>query len=223
MIRPVHWLGAAILTACSGGGEESAVPLDAGGTGGAALAAGGMSGAAAAMADDSGSAGAGASGGAPATISAASLYPLAIGNRWSYAITELTSEGCTSDIVPELIVMGTEEVDGRETFVLMGPCRWDGEARVAAVDDELQQFFGTWETALAMPVETGHQWLVRGTYLFEWRNAGLVTVPAGTFDDCWDRIGLDEPEWSRTYCVGVGPVREITEDRELRLVSYHLE
>jgi hypothetical protein len=183
-----------------------------------------MGGAPAAMVDAGGSTGEGGRGGAPARLTAAALYPLAVGNRWSYAVTELTTEvRCSSDTVSDITVIDKEEVAGREAFLITGPCEWSGEAHVAAVDDELQQFLGTWEAALAMPVEPGHQWLVMGMYLFEWRNAGSVTVPAGTFDDCWDRIAPDEPGWSRTYCAGVGPVKEIADEYELRLVSYHLE
>jgi hypothetical protein len=60
---------------------------------------------------------------------------------------------------------------------------------------------------LDAPVEEGHTW----TYSFGgagpqfvWHDAGTVTVPAGTFTNCWARAYVSQSLARFIYCRGVG-------------------
>jgi hypothetical protein len=65
-----------------------------------------------------------------------------------------------------------------------------------------------WKTLLAPPVQDGASWACFDAGQCTWKSAGTVTVPAGTFSECWtvtvDLGGADVRE--RTYCRGVGHV-----------------
>jgi hypothetical protein len=64
-----------------------------------------------------------------------------------------------------------------------------------------------WQLYLDPTPEKDKAWTSQGnTYV--WEDAGTVTVPAGTFSDCWSaRQTQIEGDSYTTYCRGVGPVR----------------
>ena len=64
-----------------------------------------------------------------------------------------------------------------------------------------------WKLYLDPTPEKDKMWMSQGSsYL--WEQAGTVTVPAGTFSDCWSarQVGVEGESYT-TYCRGVGPVR----------------
>jgi hypothetical protein len=56
--------------------------------------------------------------------------------------------------------------------------------------------------------------LTSSGYTRTWHSAGTVSVPAGSFDDCWrvDQVGTNNDNSTFTYCRGVGLVAEHTDD-----------
>jgi hypothetical protein len=59
------------------------------------------------------------------------------------------------------------------------------------------------------PVMAGHSWS-NGVATVTWRDAGTVTVPAGTFESCF-RAEISADSYT-TFCRGVGPVRWYVKD-----------
>ncbi len=83
------------------------------------------------------------------------------------------------------------------------------DSRLAVVDDEVvQRLDETWRAVLKAPVAEGTGWIVpcrTESFGYGWYFEGEVTVPAGTFQNCWSRR-LSPPEASPdidTYCPGV--------------------
>ena len=56
------------------------------------------------------------------------------------------------------------------------------------------------------PVVEGESWASGTGELFTWREVGSLVTPAGVFDNCWERAGVDGQFF---YCRGVGLVRAI--------------
>jgi len=61
---------------------------------------------------------------------------------------------------------------------------------------------------LDTPVEEGHRWQDSVGRSLSWHKAGSVTVPAGTYHDCWERrLASATENGAVTFCRGVGQVR----------------
>lgn len=188
--------------------------------------------------ENGGSSGGAASGGAPSSdgVSPVALFPLTVGNRWTYAHTELgPGTTCPTGLAAYVrTVERTETVDGRLAHVVSWPCAPDVELLLAPEANELLQWFEgstpIWSVTLAAPVQEGHRWTDPQLGIeFTWRSAGTVTVPAGVFEDCWTRTAQltgsssGGSQSTFTYCAGIGPVRQWNDSYELVLTSYELE
>lgn len=197
----------------SGGGSET----------GGAPSVGGASPAGGAV----GSGGA-ATGGQSVTIPA-DLFPLAVGNIWTYSILEQPMpDFCDPEHLTEE-VYALDTVGGREGFVTSAVCfaPSDQDSRLAAVDGEIQQWIGDmWHVTLAAPLKDGHRWILdvgEPPSEFSWQSTGTVTVPAGTFENCWSRVPVPvEAGVVVTYCLGVGPVRRASAAVTVEMTSYEL-
>jgi hypothetical protein len=63
-------------------------------------------------------------------------------------------------------------------------------------------------TLLATPVEEGVGWYAGYGTSWIWSRIDSVTVPAGTFSDCWRKgWSVDPNVLYEMYCRGVGPVK----------------
>jgi hypothetical protein len=64
-----------------------------------------------------------------------------------------------------------------------------------------------WALYIDPTLKEGYSWMSQGR-TYTWHNEGKVTVPAGTFDDCWtaQEPGIEGESYT-TYCRGVGPVK----------------
>lgn len=161
------------------------------------------------------------------TFAPAELFPLAVGNTWTYEVTEKTLGACVSD--PSETVASTVDIDSVTAFNLTSACfdREEGDYSILAVNgaEIVQQMGGTWETTYATPLADGHSWTIAsGVYTFTWEQVGQVTVPAGTFEDCWRRPITPESESTEntTLCRGVGPVIRENSMWRLELSEYQL-
>jgi hypothetical protein len=171
--------------------------------------------------------GVGGTGGAITTL-ATELFPLGMGYSWT---TNAPSVDSSCDpAYPDQEVYAVALVDGREAWVMTYPCFAQDpaeDALLAVIDGQIAQFLGSsWQTTLALPVEEGHTWTIQNEdmwLVFTWHAAGEVTVPAGTFTDCWRREEASEPGYGVTYCPGVGPVRWAYVSNTTELTAYDFD
>ena len=235
------WGFLGVVALCAGCG--TADPSDADGSGAGGASSGGVSstgGSSAVGGAETGGASSGgaSSGGAPGTGGAGSggqgtvlpsdLFPLALGNRWTYVLLADPTGYCDPTYLSEE-VYDTDELDGVSGFILTSPCYAPDpalDARLAFVDGEVvQRLEDAWQVVLAAPVEPNAAWDLPyggGTFNYSWSFEGEVTVPAGTFQNCWSRR-LSPAEASPdidVYCPGVGPVRRTSNDLTIELASY---
>lgn len=105
-------------------------------------------------------------------------------------------------------------MDGRPAFQLTTLCpppnvlSVDGYSVPTPGGDEVDyDNKGTWVTVIDPMLVDGHSWPSFPDYTFTWqRVAGTVTVPAGTFRDCWTVHSSQTGNVFTTYCRGVGAV-----------------
>jgi hypothetical protein len=177
--------------------------------------------------DDDAGEGALDSGGPPDTR----ILPLALGRKWMYSVHVFDGgTPCPGDPSAEVLGEGTVR-DAGPTLRYRSLCLETNRyaaVEVAGTGDKLVAYgvsdagtvlFGP-KLYLDAPVEEGHQWNYDPGVVFEWVDAGTVTVPAGTFHECWKRAQLQptEPGYV-TYCRGVGQVRHTFADYEAELTS----
>jgi hypothetical protein len=195
-----------LLIAC--GGDDTS---GGGGSGGEATshAATTGAGAGATTGTGAGGSGTGSGGGGPST-----LFPLAVGYRWTYDVAPVGGGSVCGAGQHEAEVVGSGPLAGKDAFELTNWCTGAGGNNQYAPGDGDQVFFyysGDWLTALDVPVEEGHTWDYFNTS-FTWHNAGPVTVPAGTFEDCWTATQNVAYTAYSTYCRGVGLTRSYSAD-----------
>ena len=149
--------------------------------------------------------------------SAASIYPIATGYTWTYAVTAIGAGDSCSASNGVTTVLGPVTLGGKAGFEEQNVCTPAGQKVTLAVEGDRVFVWnaGTsaWEVAIDAPVEEGHSWTVTvGTRT--WHDAGTVTVPAGTFTDCWRADQVGDVTGSYTYCRGVGLVAETNQDAQ---------
>lgn len=209
--------GSAVNAGANAGGTSSG---SGGSTGGVASGGSAMTAGAAGTLGVAG-ASAGNAGASSGPVSAIDLLPLAVGNTWTYSATMLSS-GC--DMPNEVNVISLEPYEGKMAFQLTDSCFDTGPSWLSVVDGTIQQFADAWRTSVGAPVSEGSRWTYNEVVEYEWQSAGAVTVPAGTFQNCWTRVTVDKPaSIERTYCPGVGRVLDEREGVRSELTTYHLE
>lgn len=212
---------AARICACSsfllgmagcGGDDEPPSPSSAGTGGGGSGNAGGTSSVAGAASGGGSAQGGSAAAGAGGVAGLAPLVPLVTGNRWSFVFKPIDSaqpsrETCEAPSAE--VGAQTTSVDGKSGYLYTTPCGADPYLVEGSGDQLLAHrlvqgvVVATYEY-IHSPVAEGEQWTTNGG-LYEWRRlSAKLDVPAGSFDDCWERHSDD---LNLVYCRGVGLVR----------------
>lgn len=206
------WFVAVVLCGCgstSGGGSAGMGGAAAAGVGGAgALGSGGNAG--------TSTGGTSTGGGASDTR----LLPLEANRTWTLVASAIDATlPVTTCADPQSTVVGraaTPEGDGwlydptcgTERFIMVQ----NGDD-ITAFSEDLTQRIEYMKT----PVVDGATWSS-----YRWQSVGSVTVPAGTFQDCWRRIAVTatQEDWVE-FCRGVGLVRlyGVGSNRKLELVN----
>jgi hypothetical protein len=151
----------------------------------------------------------GAADSAPSGASA--IWPLAAGYTWTYDVTTSGYPACTNGS-STAAVLAAGPMDGRQAFQVSSFCAGFGDSWVSTRGDEVDtDYMSTWIIALGAPVAEGQTWS-NGTSTFTWRSAGAVTVPAGTFQDCWKATQNVSYTFEQTYCRGAGLVESVLQD-----------
>jgi hypothetical protein len=197
------WLGLSTCLAAVGCGDDAGETGNAsqGASRGEPAGAGGGSG-------SGGSSGSGEGAGRPDDR----IDPIAMGRAWTYQVEELGAFPLCPSGIHTGSTISEGEVHGKHAFEVTSLCA-NVDSSFYAVDGDVVQveYQGTWILALDAPVEEGHTWS-NGASTFTWHDAGSVTVPAGTFDDCWVAEQNVDYDAYTIFCRGVGPVHWHSED-----------
>src|SRR3954471_19083264 len=114
------------------------------------------------------------------------LFPLAMGNSWTYAVAAVGGGSICAAGSHEQHVVSANPAGGRDAFQITNFC--SGVAGTydyaAGTGDEVSFYYQTqWLTLVSTPLAEGHQWPYFNTS-YHWHRETSVTVPAGTYDDC---------------------------------------
>ena len=189
----------ASLVACSGGDATvgSPVPVDP------------DSGSTLAPAPDAAVADSGATADAAPRPDAATdtrIDPIVVGKSWTYDVTIIGTYPLCKAGLNTGRVLGEKVVSGKPAFQVQSFCPGFGTSSYAVDGDKVELYYGNaWILSLDSPVQPGHTW-TDGVYTYAWENAGSVTVPAGTYNDCWTARPTVGTSYT-TLCRGIGPVR----------------
>jgi hypothetical protein len=224
MLREFLLLTGFGLVAC--GSNDSGEGDGPTGSGGATTSTGGTpstggSGGNAGLSGNPGASGAAPLDGGNSGVTPETLFPLAVGNQWNFQMTVTgPNPPCAAGPVT-IAVTKTGTVRGRPAFATTDTCFGPGDDSVNA--GQIESISGSqWNVTLASPVQDGHSWPWQGTTL-TWQRVGTVSVPAGTFSECWARVPSNPAEATATYCNHVGPVRYVAPNWKQELVSYSLK
>lgn len=150
------------------------------------------------------------------------LMPLAVGNTWSYQIT--TGGTClqaVDGIFTQTMAEPRESI-GKLAFPLE-PALCEGTVDYFVIEDGvLLEQEGVWGAALDAPVQDGHAWMYPSGEDYVYEAVSSITVPAGTFTNCWRRVLTGPEDETKVFCPDVGMVREESFVFLAELESYSL-
>jgi len=140
------------------------------------------------------------------------IDPVALGHVWTYDVTVLgTYPACVAG-THSATVLNEEMLGGRQAFQVESFCPSAGSFFYALDGDRVFTWVAmTWVLSLDTPVSAGHTWS-NGVDSFTWQAVPTVTVPAGTFTNCWSAVEQVSYPTYTVFCRGVGPVHWHYED-----------
>jgi hypothetical protein len=208
VVGPFLFCSLCSLVACSGStswvdgsGDHDAATGDDGGASGDAAASG-----------DAGAAVDGAThvdGGGDATGSDGGddrIDPIVVGRTWTYDVTEMGNYPLCPSGSHDASVLGQSTKDGKLAFEVTSFCANAGSFFYSVSGDNVDwDYQGLWVIALDSPVQEGHTW-TNTVETYAWHDAASVTVPVGTFSQCWRAQDTAGASYT-TFCRGVGPVK----------------
>ena len=144
------------------------------------------------------------------------LYPIAVGNTWTYDVAALGSyPSCAAGSHSQTVMSGPTTLDGKQAYAITNFCSAITGTQPVSPDptsDAVYFYYNdTWLTFVSVPLTDGATW----TYFnssYTWQRETSVTVPAGTFTDCWTAKQNVTYTAYLTYCRGVGMVRSYSSD-----------
>jgi|SRR5579859_3926938 len=196
------------------GGSSSGTASGSGGSSGGGSGAGSGSGSGGSSGSSGSGGDAGASSGGDGGGGSNKLFPLAVGYEWSYDVQNVGAGSACSAGTWKQAITGTRTVDGRSAFDLTSFCSAAGQSEVAPVGtgDEVDiDFQSSWLKLIDGTLAEGETW----TYFnssYTWHRETSVSVPYGTFTDCWTANQNVSYTAYQTYCRGVGMVRSYSSD-----------
>jgi hypothetical protein len=134
------------------------------------------------------------------------IDPIELGRSWTYDVTIIGTYPLCKPGSHVGQVLGQKVVGGKPAFQVQSFCPGAGTSSYAVTGDKVELYYAnTWILSLDAPVAEGHTW-TDGVNTYLWEKVGQVTVPDGTFDDCWKAKPQVGSSYT-TFCRGVGPVR----------------
>ncbi len=142
-------------------------------------------------------------------LPADAIDPIALNRSWTYDVQIFGSyPGCTAGTQTGK-VLRAGKYQGRDAFEVQSFCTGFGTSWYSVSGDVVDLYYKAWLRVVDAPVKEGHTWS-NGVAMVTWREVGSVTVPAGTFDNCFRaEVSADS---HTTFCRGVGPVRWYVKD-----------
>jgi hypothetical protein len=155
----------------------------------------------------------------------ANYFPLTVGNEWNFdmTMTETTPSDTFVVTATQNLEITTETTldNGTEVFEMIMTMTFDDTLVPDFADtvyfDETEDYIMVYDakadtvpsdTMLALPLETGKTWADH-----EVMGQDDVTVPAGTFNDCWEIREVDDEDTTYMYWASdVGMVKMIADD-----------
>jgi hypothetical protein len=156
----------------------------------------------------SGDGGGGAGGGGTA------LYPIQLGYQWTFSVAAVGSGSICSPGTYSIQVVSANAVGGRSAFQLSSYCTGISGTTDYSLPggDEVDIYYGgSWAALVDPTLVEGHGWPYFNTS-YAWHRETSVTVPAGTFTDCWTAQQQVTYTAFLTYCRGAGLVRSYSKD-----------
>jgi hypothetical protein len=140
------------------------------------------------------------------------IDPIAPGHTWTYDVTILgTYPACVAG-THTATVLHEEMLGGRDAFEVQSFCVPAGSFFYSVDGDRVFTWVAmTWVLTLDAPVAAGHTWS-DGLDSFTWEAVPTVTVPAGTYTNCWRAVEQVTYPTYTAFCRGVGPVQWHYED-----------
>ena len=143
------------------------------------------------------------------------LYPLAVGYTWTYDVKAVGAGAvCATGTHDAKVLAGPKPVAGRQAYDVASFCVAAGTSQIApaAQGDEVDVYYsGGWLKFVDPDLTEGHSWPHFNSG-YSWHKEASVTVPAGTFTDCWTAKQNVTYSAFMTYCRGVGMVRSYSQD-----------
>jgi hypothetical protein len=140
------------------------------------------------------------------------IDPVGPRRAWTYDVEVFGSSPLCEAGRHAATVRKLAKVDGKAAYQVESFCPGFGSSYYAVEGDKVElNYKDQWVLLLDSPVEEGHSWS-NGVSVFTWHNAGSVTVPAGTFADCWKATETANFTAYTIFCRGVGPVRWYRKD-----------
>jgi hypothetical protein len=148
------------------------------------------------------------------TSSSSALYPLAMGDHWTYAIAAVGTGAVCAAGTHAQDVVSTNAVGGRAAFQMTSFCTGVAgtNSYATSAGDEIDFYYqGTWAKLVEPMLVDGQAWTYFNTS-YHWRRDTTVTVPAATYHDCWTAVQNVSYTAYLTYCRGAGLVRSYSAD-----------
>ena len=145
---------------------------------------------------------------------AGDLYPLAVGNTWTFDVTAVGAGSVCSPGTYMQSVVSANPVGGRDAFQLTDFCSAISGTYDYSMPggDEVDFYYNdSWLVLIDGTLVDGTMWTYANTS-YTWKRETSVTVPAGTYDDCWTAQQDVSYTAYLTYCRGVGLVRSYSSD-----------
>jgi hypothetical protein len=140
------------------------------------------------------------------------IDPLEIGRTWTYDVKTMGSFPVCTAGTHDSTITGTTQVDGRTAFTVTSFCGAVGTSNITVDGDAVDyDYNGTWLHVTGLPIQDGVTWSYFNTS-YTWQKVPSITVPAGTFADCWKANQNVSYTAYQIYCRGVGVVQSYSQD-----------
>ena len=143
------------------------------------------------------------------------LYPLAVGNTWTYNVATVGAGSTCSAGTYSQTVQSANSVGGRAAYQVTDFCTaLAGETYDYSTPggDEVDFYYGSdWLELIDPNLVAGETWTYANTS-YTWKRETTVTVPAGSYDDCWTANQNVSYTAYSTYCRGAGLVHNYSAD-----------
>ncbi|MBN2804268.1 MAG: hypothetical protein JXR91_14325 [Deltaproteobacteria bacterium] len=154
------------------------------------------------------------------------IFPHKVGNWWLFKYENIDAAGGScepGDWKAEILSM--KLVDNIETYSYLNPCIVQGIQSTILLQFEGNKTYYANEGYyyIDTPIEQDYEWPSPKEGNFRWDAVDTITVPAGTFNNCWDKV-YEPTDNHLIFCPNVGRVKGYTGTAyKSELVDYHLE